>query len=46
MREAYLRPMHSMCKAVKVEQHDVLGSCKQPSIGRAGTVTKEADGSR
>lgn len=35
-----------MCKGVQVEQHGVLGSYKQPSIGRAGTVTKEADDSR
>lgn len=38
--------MHNMCKGTVVEEHGVLGTCKQPSIAKAGIVTKEADGIR
>lgn len=38
--------MHNMCKGTAVEEHGVLETCKQPSIEKAGIVTKEADGIR
>lgn len=38
--------MHNMCKGTVVEEYGVLGTYKQPSIAKAGIVTKEADGIR